>query len=111
MTRCALLVAAAACALSGCGTMDNVRGEPPENAVLGGVRINADRAWSCAKASFFTHDPASVVLFGAIGAYSLALDLPLSAVADTLTLPITIPAALKKSEEPKSQNLPAESSP
>jgi uncharacterized protein YceK len=36
-----------------------------------------------------------------IGAYVLGVDLPLSAVADTLSLPITVPATLHKQGKPQ----------
>lgn len=85
-------------ALTGCGTMMNLaekhytyypftryaNSEPKR--IYGGVRIDAEQGWDHIADGF---DPF-------IGAYQLAVDLPISAVTDTLTLPITIPATIDR---------------
>jgi uncharacterized protein YceK len=108
------LAAVLAFALGGCGTMNNLR--PPEKAdkeapapvpqaVYGGVGLDAQVGAKWLAAPFVAERLPQVSLLESavdgtckvgIGAYVLAIDLPLSAVADTLTLPVTIPAALKK---------------
>jgi uncharacterized protein YceK len=108
------LAAVLAVALGGCGTMNNLR--PPEKgdreepapagpSVYGGVGLDArvGAKWLAAafaaerlpQVSFLESAVDSTCKVG-IGTYVLAVDLPLSAVADTLTLPVTIPAMQSK---------------
>jgi uncharacterized protein YceK len=110
------LAAVLAVALGGCGTMNNLR--PPEKgdkespapagpSVYGGVGLDAQvgAKWLAAafmaerlpQVSFLESAVDSTCKVG-IGAYVLAVDLPLSAVADTLTLPVTIPAMRNKAQ-------------
>ncbi len=63
----ALLVSVALC---GCGTMDNMRGVHGESRVYGGLRQDVKEV--------------------ARGNPAAALDMPLSAVGDTVTLPVTV---------------------
>jgi uncharacterized protein YceK len=85
--------------LAGCGTvlgnvgglsfMSDHRMEP-----YGGVKLCLEVGTHCFKEA---GDPREQNRLGAslCGAYWLALDLPMSAVADTLTLPLTVPATLR----------------
>jgi uncharacterized protein YceK len=60
----------------------------------GGVKVCLEGGTECLKKATDPQvDDRWWLLFGAI--YGLALDLPMSAVADTVTLPITIRATLK----------------
>jgi uncharacterized protein YceK len=87
-------------AANGCGTVLNLRTEPsmklashtPE--VYGGVKFDAE-AMSVFMRQSALHDcdTQGRVLSLGLAAYSLLIDLPLCAVADTLTLPITLHAA------------------
>jgi uncharacterized protein YceK len=82
-----LLLAALACA--GCGTTVNLATR--ENRVYGGVRNDIDAIeglFEGAPAADTHLDAASMLVVVAV-AFLPALDLPLSLVADTLTLPIT----------------------
>ncbi len=96
MTRVAIAALATA-ALSGCGTMGNLAGccvsGPHE--IYGGVRLDAKAAWESGGEAVHTKGLESLGHVAEAVCF-LALDLPLSAVADTVTLPITIPTAIEK---------------
>ncbi len=88
----ALVTAVAVFGLAGCGTVKNLEDRPmgyfrpkgdAEKRVYGGVRIDAE--WA---SGYFVRDGDWF-----LGTYLLAVDLPLCAVADTMTLPITLCAA------------------
>jgi uncharacterized protein YceK len=118
----ACLAAVLAVGLSGCGTVVNcvnVNGAPAR-AIYGGVRQDAENgyrhlgeAFSGPAPSFsampkppsVVSDLASKTFCAACGVGMLAVDLPISAVADTLTLPITVPATLMK-QKPKAKQKP-----
>ncbi len=96
----ALAILSAALFLSGCGTFANVSvgaREGWKNAkIYGGVRrdaLSADNwvrhSWTWGKDFDFQQDLGTVVGLGLIG-----LDAPLSLIGDTLTLPVTVPAAI-----------------
>ncbi len=107
------LAAVLALAAGGCGTMNNLH--PPAKAdpeapapvprsVYGGVALDARVGGKWLAAPFTAERLPQVSLVESavdstckvgIAAWVLAVDLPLSAVADTLTLPVTIPATLK----------------
>jgi uncharacterized protein YceK len=110
------LGAAIAFALVGCGTVNNLRPQRkpdkdnPNAAALGvkgvygGVGLDARAATAMLAGVFSTEaQPQESLLVSAMDApckvgiatWLLAVDLPLSAVADTLTLPMTVPATLK----------------
>jgi uncharacterized protein YceK len=109
----ACLTAVFAAVLGGCGTVVNcfnVNGTPAR-AIYGGVRQDAENgtrhlseAFSGPAPSFSampkppdpTSDFASKSFCAVCGVGMLAVDLPVSAVADTLTLPVTVPATLTK---------------
>ena len=111
----ACLAAVLATALSGCGTLVNCanpEGKSPR-AIYGGVRLDArngmdhlNEAFSGNAPSFSKlpkpPDPArdfAVKTFCAgCGIAMLAVDLPVSAVADTLTLPVTVPSTLMQKQ-------------
>jgi uncharacterized protein YceK len=81
-------MALAVAALAGCGTCINLGGEPLTG---GGTReVYGGVAWDASVVSNTLQDGGLPYIL--VGAYLLAVDLPLSAVADTLTLPLTIPA-------------------
>jgi uncharacterized protein YceK len=103
----------------GCGTVVNctsVNG-PAARSIYGGVRQDAANGSRHLGEAFagpapsFTQMPqppstprdfASKSFCAACGVCMLAVDLPASAVADTLTLPVTVPATLmKKKPNPK----------
>jgi uncharacterized protein YceK len=107
MARAAVCTVLAACvvSLSGCATVLNCTdphgGAGGEKRVYGGVLLDAAIAYkavggpapSCS--DWGLDRPAAWVGIWA------ALDLPLSAVADTLTLPFTVAAALQKDDPSK----------
>ncbi len=109
----ASLPAVLAAALCGCGTAVNVFNVSgaPARAIYGGVRQDAENgtrhlteAFSGPAPSFSkmpkppsaAGDFASKTFCVACGLGMLAIDLPVSAVTDTLTLPVTVPATLMK---------------
>jgi uncharacterized protein YceK len=117
------LTAVLAFALGGCGTFHNLLPPDPKaekkaekeaprpeaKSVYGGVGLDASVGASWLAAAFVPASQPHVTALETavdstckvgIGAYVLAVDLPLSAVADTLTLPITVPATLKKPARP-----------
>jgi uncharacterized protein YceK len=81
--------------LTGCGTFRNLEKEPtgliqrppgtPAERIYGGVRLDAEQGWG-----FIKNGPDAVI------GGCLFIDLPISAVADTLTLPITLRNALTR---------------
>lgn len=96
-------------ATSGCGTIDNIVGagtppaDPavkidPANVVYGGVKQDAEYAWEqlhpYALAASFSGAPGGPVM-PILGLCAL-IDLPLSAIGDTVTLPVTIPATYER---------------
>jgi uncharacterized protein YceK len=113
------LAAGFACALGGCGTARNLsRPEktveaptprPAPNQVYGGVGIDArvGASWLAAPYAeeYGVEVGACERLFDTtcktgIGIFVLGVDLPLSAVGDTLSLPITVPATLQNKNKP-----------
>ena len=85
--------------LSGCGTVVNLAPDSgmfhldgtTTRRVYGGVQLDASFATKCVSASVDHYEPE----FGragtfALGAYTLCVDLPISLVADTLTLPYVL---------------------
>lgn len=115
----ALMAAVLASALSGCGTMVNCVGwkGPAGREIYGGVKQDAangvthlNEALYGPAPSFASYptkpDNGNHLLMKSFcagcGISMLAVDLPISAVADTLTLPVTVPATLmKKKDKPK----------
>src|SRR5260370_727692 len=97
-----LLLMVALSAATGCGTMMNLDtssaafGMIPTQRVYGGIQSDvelADRNFQMA-----SEGGGEGVARGVVGAYLLLVDLPLSLVGDTLTLPVTIPAAARHEE-------------
>ncbi len=117
-----VLAIGAAVALSGCGTMRNMRGIDdssgsagidalPPDSVYGGVRLRAEQAWSLTFGPLTERDvPLTLGMAAGMGSMPVTLlvlaDLPFCAVADTFTLPWTVNAELtrllKPSERPAS---------
>jgi uncharacterized protein YceK len=102
------LTAGLICALGGCGTLVNLsnEGDPaPEMkklpmGVYGGVRTDAQLGKSYLKESFSGRYPGWASIYGfSVGSYLLSVDLPLSAVGDTLTLPWSVVAVLTSPAE------------
>jgi uncharacterized protein YceK len=100
----ALLAVGAVCALSGCGTFMNLE-TYGQQAVYGGVRASGRNGWQClagiASPQAAGPDPSIRILLAVMGAYRLAVDTPLCLVGDTVTLPVTIPATLRRWNEPQ----------
>ncbi len=114
----AWVAAVVAAALSGCGTVVNctaVNG-PAAREIYGGVKQDVQNGSGHLAEAFYgpcpsfspypTSPNSGPNLLGksfcaGCGVCMLALDLPVSFVADTLTLPVTIPAALSKTKEPR----------
>jgi uncharacterized protein YceK len=101
----AIWAGVAGAALSGCGTIHNFMGDDAADgpcAVFGGVR--SDVCTGCA----LLHDPtdgrgdATVRECAKLsGLYMLSVDLPFSAVGDTLTLPMAVLCQLQGRDVPR----------
>ena len=109
----ACLAAVFAAALGGCGTVLNcINGDrPAAREIYGGVRQDAQNGTRHLGEAFIGPTPsfskvpkppdpvsdfAAKSFCAGCGIGMLAVDLPVSAVADTLTLPLTVPATLMK---------------
>lgn len=118
----ACLTAVFAAVLGGCGTVVNVFNVngTPARAIFGGVRQDAangtrhlGEAFSGPAPSFTAMpkppnpvgDVASKSFCAVCGVGMLAVDLPVSAVADTLTLPVTVPATMMKKKAPSKRQI------
>lgn len=119
MVRPAVGVVLALCAvlaLSGCGTMRNMRGSddgssstgidalPPES-VYGGVRMRAQQAWTLTFAPLGEKDvPLGLGMAAGMASVPVTLlvlaDVPFCAIADTLTLPWTVNSELTRLLKP-----------
>jgi uncharacterized protein YceK len=119
-TATACLAAGLAFALGGCGTIVNLNGSPGKE-IYGGVKQDAlsgsDHfveafSSSCPTFSPVPENPSlgKKVLIKSFcagcGVCMWVVDLPISAVADTLTLPVTIPAALTKKPDNRARKRP-----
>jgi uncharacterized protein YceK len=94
-----LLLAACAAGLCGCGTSNNLNDPNNKPAIYGGVRRDLDMQ---IVADFYLNSastPPSFLSTVPLVLLSIA-DLPFSAVCDTLSLPITIRAAIQKDLPP-----------
>jgi uncharacterized protein YceK len=97
----ALAMSIAICSFSGCGTLWNMEFSKDRNIgerrVYGGLRIDADLAFvqPIDAVSGSKRDDEKLLNVFAMCVVAI-LDSPLSAIADTLTLPITIPATIKR---------------
>jgi uncharacterized protein YceK len=96
MRRTALALAFVTASLHGCGTMSNFSSKQPDRTqIYGGVLadLKSMEVWANhqvpAEDTGILHDVGYGVGLGLMG-----LDVPLSAIGDTLTLPITIPMVL-----------------
>ena len=131
----ACLIAVLSAMLGGCGTVVNcfnVNGAAAR-AIYGGVRQDAENGSRHLGEAFAPTAPTlsempkppsagrdfvSKSFCAACGVGMLAVDLPVSALADTLTLPVTVPATLMKkkprkkaSHRPKTMGMPASAVP
>jgi uncharacterized protein YceK len=90
------------CAVAGCGTFgDSVRWWRPESRpesfhVYGGVQFDLEAIKGCLAASKSADQGGKGDCGGEyqLGAIAMALDVPFSAVADTVLLPATLPISL-----------------
>jgi uncharacterized protein YceK len=91
------LVAVLISAFGGCGTANNLyKAElPGQGRVYGGVVWTANGVHDCAADALHAKDLEDFTR-SACGALVSSVDLPLSAVADTLTLPVTISIAIRR---------------
>jgi uncharacterized protein YceK len=90
-----------AVALVGCGTVANTVWLAPYEGgqkIFGGVRVDVAAAKGCFEEASRAEDSADRLKSGSKAVAFGALDLPLSLVADTLTLPYTISATLLRGE-------------
>jgi uncharacterized protein YceK len=100
-TRMAWLAAALVCALGGCGTIGNLA-DPGRTKPFGGViRDSEASGWLMNEVSEASKKPAAEKAGLVLAAPIVTIDLPLSLVADTVTLPITIPVALMRQGQPE----------
>lgn len=94
-----LLAFSALACVSGCGTMHNVWScfdeRVPQKLIYGGVREDKQSIREAAHLTISSSKPREVTN-GISHLVSRTVDLPLSAVGDTLTLPITIPEAIDR---------------
>jgi len=94
----ALAMSIALCSVSGCGTLWNMEFSKDrdigERRVYGGLRIDA-QAFVHPIDAISKRDDEKLINVFALCVVAI-LDSPLSAIADTLTLPITIPATIKR---------------
>jgi uncharacterized protein YceK len=100
MAKAATYIVLAVCvvSLSGCGTFANlvvVSPDTGEKKVYGGV-MQDFKAVGCNVKDAWASDSGSGWLSNCFAVGFLAIDTPVSAVADTMTLPLTIAAALQK---------------
>ena len=120
-TATACLAALLALGPGGCGTIVNLSGSPGKE-IYGGVKQDAlsgsDHFAEAFSSSCPTFSPVpekpslgKKVLMKSFcagcGVCMWAVDLPISAVADTLTLPVTVPAALAKKPDRSPRKRPA----
>jgi uncharacterized protein YceK len=93
------LAAGVVCALGGCGTLVNLanEGDPaPEmkdlpTGLYGGVRADAQLGKSYFRETFSGKYPGWASIYGfSVGSYLLGVDMPLSMVGDTVTLPWSV---------------------
>lgn len=132
-TACGAAVVAAL--LSGCGTVVNcIDGDGhATRAIYGGVKQDAQNGWRHLGEAFsgpapcFSQMPkppsagrdfVAKTFCAGCGVSMLAVDMPISVVADTLTLPVTVPATLmkkkpnaKRKAKPKAMGMPARAVP
>jgi uncharacterized protein YceK len=94
MAITATLIGALGLAVGGCGTVGNLTGgpsgaEPPH--AYGGVRLDVESAAANLTDSSGGHGglPGRLVQVCVVAPYLLLIDLPLSVVGDTLTLPLS----------------------
>jgi uncharacterized protein YceK len=88
---------------TGCGTLGNTIGirYPSEHLrVYGGVQLDVEQSQeriAKAKDAKTTNERAEAC----VGLFLMTVDMPFSAIADTLTLPFTIPEAIDRTRHPE----------
>src|SRR5579884_2387867 len=94
------LAAVLACALGGCGTIGNLA-DFKSTAPFGGVSRDLQATgWLLEEAPEAAKKSAAATAGIAVATPIVALDLPLSLAADTITLPVTLPVALFRQSQP-----------
>src|SRR4051794_15404728 len=88
----AILAAVLTPVLGGCGTASNLRKDGPP---YGGVREAAEAGARSVNSAGEGHCIPPLFDYAQAG-YWFAVDVPLSAVADTLTLPLALPGAFRR---------------
>jgi uncharacterized protein YceK len=100
-TQTAWLAAALVCALGGCGTIGNLT-DPSKTKPFGGVLRDSEASgWLMNQFSDAPKKPAAETAGLVLAVPIISIDLPLSLVADTVTLPITIPVSLFRQGQPQ----------
>jgi uncharacterized protein YceK len=84
--------------LCGCGTVDNLTAVSRPPLIYGGVRNDVKQAVQSTGAALRAQSPGDFAASAGTGALC-ALDAPLSAVADTATLPVTVSHKLRSRSE------------
>jgi uncharacterized protein YceK len=91
-----VLAICAFCVMSGCSTVSNLSDERvPYGGVQKDAKYGVDQWEAWCHPSGHCIQPATNLM---LAVYILGIDLPLCIVGDTLTLPLTIPTALKQKE-------------
>jgi uncharacterized protein YceK len=106
MLRKLAAIFALASVLTGCGTLANLPNETlvgvvdfmPHEQIYGGVQRDAEVAQERLKNVVSPKGDNGRVESLVAAGYLAMIDLPLSVIGDTLTLPITIPATMKEKE-------------
>ncbi len=111
MRRVAYLTAVLAGSFCGCGTVTNVTptaDEPAPLKVYGGVAMGAKASWERLLDTEGGHGGllALAVEKTVLLPYLVLIDLPCSAVGDTLTLPVTLQAAIRRGKEQRQTGAP-----
>lgn len=106
-TQTAWLAAALVCALGGCGTIGNLT-DPSRTKPYGGVLRDSEASgWLMNQFADAPTKPAAETAGLVLAVPIISLDVPLSLVADTVTLPITIPVSLFRQGQPGPSSTPA----
>ncbi|HEY7422681.1 MAG TPA: YceK/YidQ family lipoprotein [Gemmataceae bacterium] len=100
-TQTAWLAAALVCVLSGCGTIGNLADLSRTKPFGGVIRDSEASGWLLNEVSGASKKPAAETAGLALAVPLVMVDLPLSLVADTVTLPIAIPVALRRQGQPE----------
>jgi hypothetical protein len=115
-----VLLLAGSGALSGCGTIANnhpdslILGKQGPRRIYGGVRGDVECGFSCIAKAFQSDSVGGFLENALLLPCCCAIDLPLSAIGDTITLQVTIRATLDRATsagQPPSPEQPTSSTP